>query len=109
MGGELTEQAEVEIVIGSRDDAVVSDIETRLAELEPVRWRDARFVDPVTILAVGTGITKLVEALIALKRDLSSVPDAPRVEVKTPDGRSIVLTDATPELLTAALSETRMP
>jgi hypothetical protein len=103
----LDEQTEVEIVIGSRDDAVVGEIEERLASVEPVRWRDARFVDPVTILAVATGVTKLVNALIALKRDLADKPEAPRLEVKTPDGRSITLTDATPELLTAMLSSTQ--
>jgi hypothetical protein len=97
----------VEIVIGSRDDAVVNDIEERLADVEPVRWRDARFVDPVTILAVATGVAKLIDALLGLKRDLADKPDAPRVEVKTPDGRSIVLTDATPELLTAVLSSSQ--
>jgi hypothetical protein len=45
--------------------------------------------------------------LLGLKRDRSDQPGAPHVEVKTPDGRSIVLTDATPELLTSALSVTQ--
>lgn len=105
----MTEEAEVEIVVGTRDDAAVSDIEERLADVQPVRWPDARFVDPVTILAVATGATKLVQALIALKEHLSNDPSAPRVEIKTSDGRTVILTDATPELLTAMLTATQAP
>ena len=104
----MTEEAEVAIVVGTRDDAAVSDIEKQLADVQPVRWPDARF-DPVTVLAVATGVTKLVQSLIALKEHLSNDPSAPRVEIKTPDGRTIVLTDATPELLTAMLTATQVP
>lgn len=102
----MPEISEVELVIGSRDEAVVSAITDSLEGVEVTRWREARFIDPVTVLAVGTGVVKLIDALLALKKRLSEKADAPSVEVRTPDGRSISLKNATPELLTAALGTT---
>lgn len=102
----MPEISEVELVIGSRDEAVVSAVVASLEGLEVTRWREARFVDPVTVLAVGTGVVKLIDALLGLKKRLSESADAPSVEIRTPDGRSISLKNATPELLATALGAT---
>jgi hypothetical protein len=98
---------EVELIIGSRDESQVSAIEKGLEGVEVTRGRDARLVDPVTVLAVAAGVAKLVDALLALKKRMAQRKDSPVVEIKTEDGRSITLTDATPALLTALLSATK--
>lgn len=103
----MTDIQEVELVIGSRNDSEVSAIEEALEGVEVTRWRDARLVDPVTILAVAAGVAKLVDALLALKKRLAERNDSPIIEIKTADGRSITLTEATPELLTAVLGATQ--
>src|SRR2546423_9108995 len=102
----MAEISEIELVVGSRDEAVVSAVEASLDGVEVTRWREARFVDPVTVLAVGAGVVKLIDALIALKKRLAERADAPSVEIRTPDGRSISLKDATPEMLAVALKAT---
>jgi hypothetical protein len=105
----MPEISAVALVIGSRDEAVTSAIVTSLEGVEVTRWREARRADPVTVFAVGTGVVKLVDALLALMKRLSESPDAPSVEIRTPDGRAISLKNATPELLTAALGATASP
>lgn len=105
----MTDVSEVEVVIGTRDEAAVAEIEAGLDGVEVTRWRDARFVDPVTVLAVGAGVVKLIKALIGLKQQLAERPDAPSVVIRTADGKSITLNDATPELLAVALGATAAP
>jgi hypothetical protein len=102
----MTDVSEVEVVIGTRDEAAVAAIEAGLDGVEVTRWRDARFVDPVTVLAVGAGVVKLIKALVGLKQQLDEHPDAPSVVIRTADGKSITLKDATPELLAVALGAT---
>jgi hypothetical protein len=102
----MTDIQEVELIIGSRNDSEISAIEETLKDLEVTRWRDARVVDPITVLAVAAGVAKLIDALLALKKRLAARKDSPTVEIKTRDGRSIKLTDATPELLAVTLAAT---
>lgn len=105
----MPEIPEVELIIGSRDEAVVSAIVTSLEGVEVTRWREARLVNPVTVFAVGTGAVKLIDALLALRKRLAEGPDAPVVEIRTPDGRAISLSNTAPELLAAALGATASP
>lgn len=99
----MTDIQEIELIIGSRNNSEISAIEEALKDLEVTRWRNARVVDPTTVLAVAAGAVELIDALLALKNRLAARNDSPTVEVKTPDGRSIKLTDATPELLEVTL------
>lgn len=105
----MPEIPEVELIIGSRDEAVISAIVTSLEGVEVTRWREARLVSPATVFAVGPGAVKLVDALLALRKRLTESPDAPSVEIRTPDGRAIALSNTTPELLAAALGATASP
>jgi len=99
----------VELIIGSRDEAVVSAVVTSLEGVEVTRWREARLVNPVTVFAVGAGAVKLIDALLALRKRLTESPDAPAVEIRIPDGRAVSLSNTTPELLAAALGATASP
>ena len=103
----MTHIQEVELIIESRSDSEIAAIEETLKDLEVTRWRNARVIDPITVLAVAAGVAKLIDGLLALKKRLAARNDSPTVEVKTPDGRSIKLADATPELLAITLAATQ--
>jgi hypothetical protein len=99
----MSDVVELELVVGTREESEISVVEEGLDGIDVERWKDARFVDPVTIFGIAASVAKLISALMELKERLAAHPNAPSVEMKTADGRSIKLTDATPEMLKVLL------
>ena len=93
----------LELRIDSRDEAIVKEVEKNLSSVEVKRWETAR-MDPVTILAIAAGTVKLISALLELKAKLAQRRDAPKVTIKSADGTSVALADATEALLTNMMS-----
>jgi hypothetical protein len=93
----------LELRIDSRDETIIKEVEANLSSIKVTRWETAR-MDPVTILAIGAATVKLITALLELKAKLAQKPDAPKVTVKSADGTSIALSDATEAMLNAMLS-----
>lgn len=99
----MDEDTLLELQIDSRDEASVKEVEDGLAGVSVTRWESAR-MDPVTILAIAAGTVKLISALLELKAKLAQKPAAPTVTVKSADGASVALADASAEVLNAMLS-----
>jgi len=99
----MADEAQLELRIDSRDEAIVKEVETNLSSVEVTRWKNAR-MDPVTILAIAAGTVKLISALLELKSKLAKRSDAPQVTIKSADGASVALASATEEILTEMLS-----
>ena len=99
----MPNHALLELQIDSCDETIVKEVETNLASVEVTRWETAR-MDPVTVLAIAAAAVKLISALLDLKAKLARKPGAPKVTIKSADGKSVALADATEAMLTTMVS-----
>jgi hypothetical protein len=93
----MTDEHELEVDVGSRNESDVQQIEGILSGVNASRWGTSRLLDPVTILAISAGVVKLVDALVTLRKHLLENASAPEVTIRTADGTSFSLAHATPE------------
>ena len=99
----MAQDAELELRIDSRDEAVVQDVERQLSSITVTRWEAAR-MDSVTTLVAVAAAAKLVSALLDLKARLARKSDQPKITVTSADGTTIAIADATEEMLTALVA-----
>jgi hypothetical protein len=93
----MEEQMALELIIDSRDENTIRQIEGSLASVKPVRGRKARPIDPITILGIAAASVKLVNELLALKKNLQDRKDAAKVTVRNLTGETVGLDSATEE------------
>lgn len=98
----------VELIIDSRDESVVRNIEQQFSGVEITRGRTARVSNPITALAIAAQPVKLASELVGLWLKLQQKPDATIVTLRNMGGKSLVMSDVTTEQLRAFL-ETSSP
>jgi len=92
----------LQLQLESRDEAEVAEIEAVLSsagQLAVERWRQARVVDPITIMSVSGGIVALVNGLLSLRDRWVTRKKPPSIIVENETGDQIDLTQMTREEL----------
>jgi hypothetical protein len=99
------EETAVELIIDSTDETFIHEIENHFGESAVTRGRKSRAFDVGIALAVAAGVIKLINELLTLRDKWAKRENAPDITVRTVNGDSISLKDATREQLQKALSE----
>jgi hypothetical protein len=105
--------AEIELVVSSRDPADLAEIRDVLGQVEVQDWPVQRLVDPVAVLTLSAAAAELLAKLLDLRGHLAERRrDRPgdgglSVTINTADGRTIRLEHATEAELRAALEMTK--
>jgi hypothetical protein len=93
----------LEVVVNTKDETIIRDIEETMAGVSPQRWKDTR--DIVAIITITSSVVELINALLTLKEKSSSHPEAPKIVIKNINRAEIELSGATEENLKALIDE----
>lgn len=96
----MEDQQEVELIIASRDEEVISELERALQAINVTRGRTARTLDLVTILTIAAGVVKLVNELLTLREKLKTWNLPPEIKVRGVSGEPVDLATVDREELT---------
>jgi len=98
----MTEETMLEVVIETKDEDLVREVEAAIADANPTRWKDTR--DILTVITIVSSSVGLVNSLLTLKDHLAKRRDAPRVVVRNADRDACDLADAEPDELDALVA-----
>ena len=101
----MSDEQMLEIRIESQDPALIAEIESALAEVNPKRWEKTR--DLITIIAIAASTIELINALLELREHLSKKPDAPKIYVLNADRKKLTVDEATEVTLTELIKPKR--
>jgi hypothetical protein len=98
-------QSKLELVIDSREQGAVDEIQSSLSEVKVERLPTARVLDPVVILGIVGGALKVIDELLALAERLKAKSSSPAVSVRNRKGRTIALATITKATLEEFIKE----
>ena len=89
----MSNEMQVDVVIGSSQADAVDPIEEQLSPLHPTRADAVR--EPVTILTVAAGVIALTKSLIELWQTLHAKPELPKapITIEVESGATLQLGD----------------
>lgn len=95
----------LEIVIETKDEKIIQEVESELGSVNPQRWNDTR--DLVTIIAIASSIVMLVKSLLELKEKFSKKPNAPKIVIYNINREAVDLLNASENTIKSLFEEVK--